>query len=220
MSRLEVFYDIDGVLSCSSRPVLKLMNKELGTHFTEKNILHYGWVFEKTKEMSGSDDLAGKVQGAWYDPEVLLQAKPYRGAVLVTMLIRAMGIGQAVVTTRRPEMGPSTKKWIARYFGQSLEDDLVFIRHYDDASGGVPTSLTGSDFKASVLALHRPRLFFDDDADIVRAVRPRVPSRICLVDRPWNRTQDSLDELRVRWGWLGIALCVLAEQMKKAAQKQ
>ncbi len=202
---LRVGTDIDGcVIDCASRVLLRVnaVAAEVGKDpFAYDDFSDFYWASKIVTAMTGDPERGRSVEGAFFDPAVLLESQPYLGAIqtwwLIELLKRKGEIDDYFfVTSRRPNAREETLGSFGRHLPWVGQDQIVM--RTDESIGG-------EQFKGQACERLGLRLFFEDH-DVTRdhlvGVLPEMTT--VLVDRPWNRHRKDIGSGERAYSQLGI----------------
>jgi hypothetical protein len=199
MKETAIVYDADGVIVRTIVPVLNEFNRALGTGYTENEFRGWNWIYKKTMEKTGSEELARKLDGLWTDNDVLRKAPAYPGAILTINMLRMLGVDQRIATTRPPINQAVTIDWFYGKLPWMVNEDRINMRSDE--------SVTGDEFKVKKLEEFRPDLYVDDSGTTMKYVIGSLNGNLKitkkLMNRAWNNNFNELNDYRVN-GWMGI----------------
>jgi len=153
-------YDNDGIISDTSKIVLKRFNEKYGTSAKLADISCWSYVVEVAKNAGFSEDIICNAERDYYDPKVLEMAQTnlYMKSVIMKTLAYYGPDKNYILTSRNPDLKDSTLSWFKRKFPDILPGNIL-IRDGKN-------KISGENFKIvelRKLAIKSPWVIFIDD---------------------------------------------------------
>jgi len=183
-----VYVDIDDVLSKTALAFTQLLARTFGKRIALEEIT----AFDLSKSFDlGPDELDAFMKEA-HRPENLMAIEPMEGAIETLATWHADGWEIEVLTGRPPASAQATRDWLERH--QVPHTELYFVdkyARYDESAwdGHAPV------LPIEELAEHGYDLVVEDSLATAVRLAESTEAEIVLLDRPWNRDLDGLDEV-------------------------
>lgn len=172
-------YDMDGILTNTSKAVLENFSKKYGVRADPTEIDEPLYLTNLAKKKGLGTDVIEHAEDGWFEPDLLLAAQRYlytKSTVLKT--IRLYGADRNfVLTSRNHEVGDITIDWFARELPE-IKRENILIRNYGDV--GRVDSVRFKVENLKILARKAPWVVFvDDSVKFCKAALSEVEN--CLV---------------------------------------
>lgn len=149
-----ISWDLDQILSKTEEPVKEAFDAEFGTNYKIRKIDRWraltAWaVYDRVlseKEASRIEDRL------WSNPDILLQAPPVEIMRRYSRSAHNLGLDQFVVTSRPPELKPSTFKWLSIHYPWIPSQNILIRRD---------SRIDGDGFKVLSVSGLTPNVHFD-----------------------------------------------------------
>lgn len=140
--KLELDFDLDGVLAKTEIAAFDYCDKDLGTNYSGRKIPGFNpiskWLVEDG--IMKLEEAQAYEKSIWDNPKVIMEAPVNKKLRNLSLAAFERHIPQSVTTSRPPELGQTTKSWLKFYFPWIPEENIN-IR--------TDKSVSGVDFKAT-----------------------------------------------------------------------
>jgi hypothetical protein len=193
-----ILSDLDGVQAPTHEPVMietarRLATRNYNCPIQYSDLTSWHTIYRTSLAMTQDREFTQWVNQSWFDPNILIQSRPYTGALLALRTMNNIkgGIVEVhTVTSRIPALKESTLVWQQKHAPWHMPNRL-HLRSEQEVDGG----LTGDQFKANAARNLRANVFFEDNPDTWKClVEAGIPT--VLIAQPWNFTQEELDPYR------------------------
>ncbi|MFK7894816.1 MAG: hypothetical protein AB8G23_03210 [Myxococcota bacterium] len=183
MKQRRIYVDIDDVLSATIERLIDLLEDHHGRRVEVKDVLHFD--LEKSFDLSSAEIVT--FMEAAHEDAVIESIVPAEGAGSVLADWQSDGDEIALVTGRPPSTNAASKRWLSTH---GLAHDAL---HHLDKWGRPSWNQAGL---PALRFDEIPALEFgfavEDSLDTAVRLVEEFDLPVCLMDRPWNRSTESL----------------------------
>lgn len=177
-------FDADGVLINNKVPVVRQINKILGTDYGTGDIKTYysadSWFVKHGRCNLNTAHLICKT--LWSDPELLRVSYPMPGACEFMLKLYRLGLKPSIITIREPSLKDMTLEWFQKWMPW-ISKKQIFIQ---EPNSQVPEK----EFKSHIINEMSIHAHFEDSLDQALNILNNTSATVFLVPFEYNRVSE------------------------------